>query len=43
MIIHKNAVSYSATTLASVMMNSIFQFYYVKIFLSVYKYVTIIF
>ena len=36
-MIHKNAVAYSATTLAATMMNSIFQFYYVKIFLSVYK------
>lgn len=34
---NRNALAYSATTLAATMMNSIFQFYYVKIFLNVYR------
>ncbi|PFX31711.1 Transmembrane protein 180 [Stylophora pistillata] len=37
MELNKNALAYSATTLAATMMNSIFMFYYVKIFLNVYK------
>lgn len=37
MELNKNALAYSATTLAATMMNSIFTFYYVKIFLNVYK------
>ncbi|XP_068677996.1 transmembrane protein 180-like [Montipora foliosa] len=37
MKINKNALAYSATTLASTMMNSVFNFYYVKIFLNVFK------
>ncbi|KAJ7387101.1 MFS/sugar transport protein [Desmophyllum pertusum] len=37
MELNKNALAYSATTLAATMMNSIFQFYYVKIFLNVYR------
>ncbi|XP_074637522.1 transmembrane protein 180-like isoform X2 [Acropora palmata] len=35
--INKNALAYSATTLAATMMNSVFNFYYVKTFLNVYK------
>ena len=38
MKLDKNALAYSATTLAATMMNSIFNFYYVKIFLNVYRY-----
>ena len=38
MELDKNALAYSATTLAATMMNSIFNFYYVKIFLNVYRY-----
>lgn len=37
MKLNQNALAYSATTLAATMMNSIFQFYYVKIFLNVYR------
>ncbi|XP_068749576.1 transmembrane protein 180-like [Montipora capricornis] len=37
MKINKNALAYSATTLAATMMNSVFNFYYVKIYLNVYK------
>lgn len=37
MELDKNALAYSATTLAATMMNSIFNFYYVKIFLNVYR------
>ena len=37
MKLDKNALAYSATTLAATMMNSIFNFYYVKIFLNVYR------
>lgn len=37
MELNQNALAYSATTLAATMMNSIFQFYYVKIFLNVYR------
>ncbi|XP_002123468.2 transmembrane protein 180 [Ciona intestinalis] len=35
--LHKNAVAYAATTLASSAMNSVFFFYYVKLFLDTYK------
>lgn len=35
--IHPNAVAYSMTTLGAGMMNSIFNFYYVKLFLNQYK------
>lgn len=35
--VNRNALAYSATTLAATMMNSVFQFYYVKIFLNVYR------
>ncbi|XP_077988198.1 transmembrane protein 180-like [Glandiceps talaboti] len=34
--VHWNAVAFSASTLASAMMNSVFQFYYVKLFLNHY-------
>lgn len=37
MELNKNALAYSATTLAATMMNSVFNFYYVKIFLNVYR------
>uniref|UniRef100_H2YRD8 Uncharacterized protein n=1 Tax=Ciona savignyi TaxID=51511 RepID=H2YRD8_CIOSA len=37
MEIHKNALAYAATTLASSAMNSVFFFYYVKLFLDTYK------
>ncbi|XP_065196775.1 transmembrane protein 180-like [Sycon ciliatum] len=33
----RNALGYAATTLAASMMNSIFQFYYVKLYLDVYR------
>nr|XP_006820107.1 PREDICTED: transmembrane protein 180-like [Saccoglossus kowalevskii] len=36
-ILSWNAVVYSATSLGSTMMNSVFQFYYVKLFLNQYK------
>lgn len=35
--IHSNALAYSMTTLGAGMMNSIFNFYYVKLFLNRYK------
>ena len=35
--LHKNAVAYSATTMAAVLMNSVFQFYYVNLFLNRYR------
>lgn len=35
--IHPNALAYSMTTLGAGMMNSIFNFYYVKVFLNQYK------
>jgi len=35
--IHPNALAYSMTTLGAGMMNSIFNFYYVKLFLNRYK------
>lgn len=35
--IHANALAYSMTTLGAGMMNSIFNFYYVKLFLNRYK------
>lgn len=35
--IHPNALAYSMTTLGAGMMNSIFNFYYVKLFLNQYK------
>ncbi|XP_067329167.1 transmembrane protein 180-like [Anolis sagrei] len=35
--IHRNALAYSMTTLGAGMMNSIFNFYYVKLFLNRYK------
>lgn len=37
MALHKNALAYAATGLAAAMMNSIFFFYYVKLFLDRYK------
>lgn len=37
MALHKNALAYAATGLASAMMNSVFFFYYVKLFLDRYK------
>lgn len=35
--IHPNALAYSMTTLGAGMMNSIFNFYYVKLFLNRYR------
>lgn len=35
--INKNAISYSATTMAATMMHSVFQFYYVQLFLEHYR------
>ncbi|XP_063170949.1 transmembrane protein 180-like [Candoia aspera] len=35
--LHRNALAYSMTTLGAGMMNSIFNFYYVKLFLNKYK------
>ena len=35
--VNRNAVAYAATTLASSMMNSVFFFYYVKLFIDHYK------
>nr|CAB3267058.1 transmembrane protein 180 [Phallusia mammillata] len=37
MVLHRNAVAYAATTLASSLMNSVFFFYYVNLFLNHYK------
>ena len=37
MPLNQNAVAYAATTLASSMMNSVFFFYYVKLFIDKYK------
>ena len=37
MEVNKNAIAYSATTLGATMMNSIFQYYYVKVYLNVYR------
>jgi len=35
--LHQNAVAYALTTFASSMMNTVFFFYYVKLFLDYYK------
>jgi len=35
--INRNACAYAATTMAAVLMNSVYQFYYVKLFLNNYK------
>lgn len=37
--VNDNAVSYAATTVAATLMHSVFQFYYVKLFLDHYRYV----
>ena len=36
--VNDNAVSYAATTVAATLMHSVFQFYYVKLFLDHYRY-----
>ncbi|XP_057294817.1 transmembrane protein 180-like isoform X1 [Hydractinia symbiolongicarpus] len=37
MVWNKNAVAYAATTMAATLMNSVFQFYYVKLFVNYYR------
>lgn len=37
MQLNQNALAYSATTVAATMMNSVFQFYYVNLFINVYR------
>lgn len=40
MTLRQNALAYSATTVAASLMNAVFQFYYVNMFLNVHQYVT---
>ena len=42
MNLEKNALAYSATTVAASLMNAVFQFYYVNMFLNVHQYVATI-
>ncbi len=35
--LHQNALAYSATSVAASLMNAVFQFYYVNLFLNVYR------
>ena len=41
MKVERNALAYSATTVAASLMNAVFQFYYVNMFLNVHQYVDI--